>query len=73
VAKREYGGLVRVKPSIRPTREPAGRLDRLDKSRAGLEQLERDERDRRDMAIINANADRLNREAIDALDYQRLS
>jgi hypothetical protein len=39
----------------------------------GWSKLERDERDRRDMAIINANADRLNREAIDALDYQRLS
>jgi hypothetical protein len=26
-----------------------------------------------DLAIINANADRLNREAIDRLKYQRLS
>ena len=28
--------------------------------------------DRRDLEIINRNADRLNREALDTLEYQRL-
>jgi hypothetical protein len=33
--------------------------------------LERQARDRRDMEIIELNADRLNREALDTLQYQK--
>ena len=72
---------MRVKTSITLPRDLLGRLDRLDKNRSALieraaraylAQMERDERDQRDLAIINANADRLNREAMDTLEYQRL-
>lgn len=35
-----------------------------------LRALERERRDARDLAIINANAERLNKEALEALDYQ---
>jgi hypothetical protein len=41
-------------------------------ARAYLAQLERENRDRRDLEIINRNADRLNREAVDTLEYQQL-
>jgi len=41
-------------------------------ARANLARLEKDGRDRRDIEIINRNADRLNREALDSLEYQRL-
>ena len=72
---------MRVKTSITLPSDLLGRLDRLDKNRSALieraaraylAQLERDERDQRDLAIINANADRLNREAMDTLEYQRV-
>jgi len=39
---------------------------------AYLAQLERQARDRRDLEIIERNADRLNREAFDTLEYQQL-
>ena len=39
---------------------------------AYLARLERQERDRKDVAIINRNAVRLNREAKDTLEYQRI-
>jgi hypothetical protein len=39
---------------------------------AYLAQRERQARDRRDIEIIDRNAERLNREAADTLDYQRL-
>jgi hypothetical protein len=41
-------------------------------ARAYLAQLERDKRDARDIEIINRNADRLNREAMDTLEYQQM-
>jgi hypothetical protein len=41
-------------------------------TRAHLVRLESVERDRRDIEIINRNADRLNREAADTLEYQQL-
>jgi hypothetical protein len=41
-------------------------MDREDKDRSA------DERDRRDIEIINRNAERLNREALDTLGYQQL-
>jgi hypothetical protein len=56
-------------------------LNRLDKNRSALleraaraylARLRSDERDRRDIEIINRNADRLNREAADTLEYQQL-
>jgi hypothetical protein len=40
--------------------------------RANLARLENEERDRRDIEIIDRNADRLNREAADTLEYQQL-
>jgi metal-responsive CopG/Arc/MetJ family transcriptional regulator len=39
-------------------------------AKAFLAQLERDEVNARDLAILNKHADRLNREAADALEYQ---
>jgi len=72
---------VRVKTSITLPEELLGRLDRLDKNRSALleraalaylARIEREERDRRDVEIINRNAERLNREAGDTLEYQQL-
>ena len=74
-----YIYLVRVKTSITLPSELLGQLDRVDKNRSALleraaraylARLESDERDRRDIEIINRNADRLNREATDTLEYQ---
>ena len=73
--------LVRVKTSITLPAELVARLDRVDKNRSALleqaalaylAQRERRARDRKDIEIIDRNASRLNREAMDALDYQRL-
>jgi hypothetical protein len=56
-------------------------MDRLDRNRSALIEraavaylahLERQARDRKDSEIINRNAERLNREAMDTLDYQQL-
>ena len=72
---------MRVKTSITLPPELLRRLDRVDKNRSALleraalnylERLEREERDRRDLEIIDRNAKRLNREAMDTLEYQRL-
>jgi metal-responsive CopG/Arc/MetJ family transcriptional regulator len=76
-----YIYLVRVKTSITLPSELLGQLDRVDKNRSALleraaraylAQLERDKRDARDIEIINRNADRLNREAMDTLEYQQM-
>jgi metal-responsive CopG/Arc/MetJ family transcriptional regulator len=76
-----YNHLVRVKTSITLPKTLLSRLDRVDKNRSALleraavaylAQLERQARDRRDMEIIERNADRLNREALDTLEYQKL-
>ncbi len=48
----------------------SARLERA--ARANVAPLESEERDRRDIEIINQNADRLNREAVDTLEYQQL-
>ena len=70
---------MRVKTSITLPQELLNRLDRLDRNRSALleraalvylAQLEKQARDRKDVEIIDQNAERLNREAIDALDYQ---
>jgi metal-responsive CopG/Arc/MetJ family transcriptional regulator len=77
----EYNYLVRVKTSITLPKALLGRLDRVDKNRSALleraalaylAQLERQARDRKDIAIIDRNAERLNREAMDTLEYQQL-
>jgi metal-responsive CopG/Arc/MetJ family transcriptional regulator len=61
------------------TKDLLTRIDRVPKnrsafiekaSRAYLGSLERARRDAHDLAIINANADRLNAEAMDVLKYQ---
>ena len=72
---------MRVKTSITLPKELLGRLDRVDRNRSALleraavaylAQLERQTRDRKDIAIIERNAERLNRDAMDTLEYQRL-
>ena len=72
---------MRVKTSITLPRDLIGRLDRVDKNRSALleraarvylAQLEGQVRDRKDLEIINRNAERLNREAMDTLEYQQL-
>jgi metal-responsive CopG/Arc/MetJ family transcriptional regulator len=76
-----YNYLVRVKTSITLPEELLDRLDSVDKNRSALleraalaylARLEAEQRDRRDLRIINRNAERLNREAMDVLDYQQL-
>jgi hypothetical protein len=75
-----YIYLVRVKTSITLPSELLG-LDRVNENRSALldrpplaylARLESDERDRRDLDIINRNAERLNREAVDTLEYQQV-
>jgi metal-responsive CopG/Arc/MetJ family transcriptional regulator len=72
---------VRVKTSITLPKELLARLDRVEKNRSALLEraavaylasLERQARDQRDIEIIARNADRLNREAMDTLEYQRI-
>ena len=71
---------MRVKTSITLPKELLGRLDRIDKNRSALleraaraylAQLEKQVRDRKDIEIINRVAERLNREAMDTLEYQQ--
>jgi metal-responsive CopG/Arc/MetJ family transcriptional regulator len=78
---REYNYLVRVKTSITLPKDLLDRLDRVDKNRsavleraalAWLANLERQARDRKDIEIIDRNAHRLNRGAVDTLKYQQL-
>ena len=72
---------MRVKTSITLPSELLVRLDRLGPNRSAsleraalayLARLEREQRDRSDIAIINRNARRLNREACETLEYQKL-
>jgi len=72
---------VRVKTSITLPEELLDTIDRTDPnrsafieraSRAYLARLEKAKREARDMQIINANADRLNKEAMDVIEYQGL-
>ena len=78
---REYTYLVRVKTSITLPKELLSRLDRVDKNRSALleraavaylARLERQARDRRDLEIIDRNAERLNQEALDTIEYQKV-
>ena len=41
-------------------------------ARAYLKRLAAEQRDKRDLEIINRNAERLNREAADTMEYQQL-
>jgi hypothetical protein len=77
----EYNCLVRVKTSVTLPKQLLGRLDRLDKNRSAileraavayLARLEGEARDKKDIEIIERNAKRLNREAMDTLKYQRM-
>jgi hypothetical protein len=77
----EYDCFVRVKTSVTLLEELLVRLDRVDKNRSAvlekaavayLALLDQQERDRRDIAIIDRNAKRLNREALETLEYQRV-
>jgi metal-responsive CopG/Arc/MetJ family transcriptional regulator len=72
---------VRVKTSVTLPKQLLGRLDRVDKNRSAileraavayLARLEREARDNKDIEIIERNAKRLNREAMDALKYQQI-
>lgn len=72
---------MRVKTSITLPSELLRQLDLIDKNRSALleraaraylTRLESERRDRRDLEIINRNADRLNREAADTLEYQQI-
>lgn len=76
-----YVYLVRVKTSVTLPKELLTRLDRVDRNRSALleraaeaylAQLETEQGDRQDLEIIDRHADRLNREAHDTLEYQRL-
>jgi metal-responsive CopG/Arc/MetJ family transcriptional regulator len=70
---------MRVKTSVTLPEDLLSRIDHVEKnrsaflekaSRAYLSSLERARRNARDLQILNANADRLNAEAVDALEYQ---
>ncbi len=72
---------MRVKTSVTLPRDLLERIDRADPNRSAfleragrayLARMEKTRRDARDAEIINRNADRLNKEALDVLDYQGL-
>lgn len=72
---------MRVKTSVTLPADLIARLDLIDSNRSAvleraarafLALQERQSRDTRDMEIIGRNADALNREAADALGFQRL-
>ncbi|HEY3742555.1 MAG TPA: hypothetical protein VGL53_22050 [Bryobacteraceae bacterium] len=72
---------MRVKTSVTLPSTLLEEIDRQDKNRSAfleraaqmyLAESAKRERDARDLAIINRNAERLNREAEDVLDYQTL-
>ena len=72
---------MRVTTSITLPKDLRLRLDRVDKNRSALLEraavhylahLDREARDQRDIEIIGRNADQLNREALDTLEYQKL-
>ena len=72
---------MRVRTTITLPKDLLTRLDRVGESRstvleraavAYLEQLERLATDEQDIDVINRNAERLNREAADVLEYQQM-
>jgi hypothetical protein len=74
--------LVRVKTSITLPADLLCRLDRVDNNRSALLEraalaylahIEREKQDERDLEIIDRNAKRLNREALDTLEYPAIA
>ena len=72
---------MKIKTSITLPADLLASIDRVDKNRSAfferasrvyLARLEKGRRDARDARIINANAERLNEEAQDVLEYQGL-
>ena len=72
---------MKVKTSISLPADLLASIDRVDASRSAfverasrayLARIPKSRRDARDARIINANARRLNREALDVLEYQGL-
>jgi metal-responsive CopG/Arc/MetJ family transcriptional regulator len=72
---------VKVKTSLTLPGDLLERIDRADSNRSRfietaarryLSEIERVKRDEKDAAILNAHADRLNKEALDAFEYQIL-
>ncbi|HUE01300.1 MAG TPA: hypothetical protein VMR62_17120 [Bryobacteraceae bacterium] len=72
---------MRIKTSITLPQHLLASIDRVDSNRSAfveraarayLAHFERAKREARDIEIINRNADRLNAEALDVLDYQRI-
>ena len=64
----------RNKTSITLPEQPLKYMGRANPNRsAHLARLEKTRREAQDAEIINANADRLNREAMDVLGYQSAS
>lgn len=70
---------MRVKTSITLPEELLERIDKVGKNRSAvieqatlafLDRLSREERDRRDIEILNREADRMNAEMEDILEYQ---
>jgi len=84
VMKEWYNGGMKVKTSVTLSKELLIAIDRSMRQRknrsdfleaaawAYIEQTEREALGERDREIINRNADRLNAEASDVLDYQML-
>ena len=79
---RRYDYLVRVKTSVTLPDDLLQEIDKAGSNRSGfleraarkyLAELNRNQRDQRDAEILNAHADRLNREALDVLEYQDLA
>jgi len=77
----EYNYLVRIKTSITLTEDVLRSIDRVDANRsafieracrAWLARLEKAKREAADARIISSHAARLNREAMDVLEYQGL-
>ena len=77
----EYNSTVRTKTSVTLPDDLLEKIDRTDSNRSSfleraarqyLACLEREQREKQDLAILNAQADRLNQEALDVLEYQDL-
>ena len=73
---------MRVKTSVTLPDDLLQEIDKAGSNRSGfleraarkyLAELNRNQRDQRDAEILNAHADRLNREALDVLEYQDLA
>jgi metal-responsive CopG/Arc/MetJ family transcriptional regulator len=72
---------VKSKTSVTLPSDLLEKIDRADSNRSGflekaarqyLARMEKARRDARDAAILDSSAERLNREALDVLDYQNL-